>query len=109
MAIVTFDIFPPDQARANPFGRLVNALHVRTRAWVVRNELLVHVGDTLRVGQLEETERNLRRLGLFFRVVIDTVRDGDRLVVEVVTSDGWTTNGDVGFSSTRAPSRGTPA
>jgi hypothetical protein len=100
IVIETFDIFTPAEAARNPLGRIANALHIRTRPWVVRNELLFHAGDTLNVWRLQETERNLRRLGLFSQVVVDTAHDGDRLVARVSTSDGWTTNGDVGFSST---------
>lgn len=100
IAIEMFDVFTPHEARRNLLGRLGNAAHFRTRAWVVRNELLFHVGEPLRMERLQETERNLRRLRLFSRVAIDTVHDDDRLVVLVVTQDGWTTNGDLGFSST---------
>jgi hypothetical protein len=67
---------------------------------VVRKELLFRAGQPFDARHLQETERNLRRLGIFSRVAIDTVRDGDRLVARVFTTDGWTTNVDVGFSVT---------
>jgi hypothetical protein len=100
IAIETFDIFTPEEAEGNPLARVMNALHFRTNGGVVRKELLFHVGDTLDIRRLRETERNLRRLGIFSRVAIDTVRDGGRLVTRVFTSDGWTTNVDAGFSVT---------
>jgi hypothetical protein len=100
IAVETFDIFPPDEASENVLAGIMNALHFRTRPWVVRKELLFRAGDSLDLRRLQETERNLRRLGLFSRVAIDTVRDGDRLVARVFTVDGWTTNADVGFNVT---------
>ena len=100
VAVETFDIFLPEEVEGNPFAAIMNALHIRTRPGVVRKELLFHAGDSLDLRRLQETERNLRRLGIFSRVVIDTVRVGDRLVARVFTSDGWTTNVDVGFSGT---------
>jgi hypothetical protein len=98
--IHNFDIFTPDEAEGNPFASLMNALHARTRASVIRRELLFHTGDTLDLRRLQETERNLRRRGLFRRVAIDTVRANGKLIVRVFTSDGWTTNLDVGLSFT---------
>lgn len=100
VAVETFDIFLPEEVAENPLAKVMNALHFRTRPSVVRKELLFRVGDSLDLRRLQETERNLRRLGIFSRVAIDTVRDGDRLVARVFTTDGWTTNVDVGFSGT---------
>ncbi len=40
---------------------------------------------------MAETERNLRALGLFRDVGIDTIRVDGRLVVRVNTADAWTT------------------
>jgi hypothetical protein len=98
--IHAYDIFTPDEAEGNVLGSLMNALHMKTRASVVRQELLFRAGDTLDVRRLAETERNLRRRGLFRRVAIDTVRVDGRLIVRVFTSDGWTTNVDAGLSLT---------
>jgi hypothetical protein len=98
--IHNFDIFAPDELEGNLAASLMNALHVRTHASVIRRELLFHVGDTLDVRRLQETERNLRARGLFRRVQFDTVRADGKLIVRVFTWDGWTTNLDVGFSFT---------
>jgi len=100
IAIATYDIFLPEEVEGNPLAALMNALHAKTRPSVVRKELLFKVGQPLDARRLEETERNLRRRGIFRRVVIDTARVNDSLVVNVLTSDGWTTNVDLGFSST---------
>jgi hypothetical protein len=100
VVVETHDIFLPEEVVGNAFAGIMNALHVKTRPWVVRKELLFRPGDPLDLRRLQETERNLRRLGIFSRVAIDTVRQGDRLVARVFTSDGWTTNVDAGLSVT---------
>lgn len=100
VAIETYDIFLPQEVEGNIFAGVMNALHVTTQPSVVRRELLFKAGDTLDARRLAETERNLRRRGIFRRVVIDTVRVDGKLVVRVFTSDGWTTNVDVGMSFT---------
>jgi len=100
VAIETFDIFLPEEVEGNIFAGIMNALHVKTRPSVVRKELLFRAGDALDARRLEETERNLRRRGIFRRVVIDTVRADGKLVARVFTSDGWTTNIDFGLSFT---------
>jgi hypothetical protein len=100
VAVETFDIFLPDEVEGNVLAAIMNALHVKTRPSVVRKELLFRKGDVLDSRRLEETERNLRRRGLFRRVVIDTVRVDGKLVARVFTSDGWTTNVDFGLSFT---------
>lgn len=68
-----------------------NALHVRTRAHVVRRELLLDVGDSFDPLRAEESERNLRALGIFqeVRLVPERLPDGVALVLR--TSDRWTT------------------
>lgn len=100
VAVETHDIFLPDEVAGNPLAGLMNALHFTTRPSVVRKELLFRAGQPLDARRLQETERNLRRRGIFRRVLIDTVRVDDRLVARVFTSDGWTTNLDVGLSFT---------
>ncbi|HEX9894827.1 MAG TPA: hypothetical protein VGA78_12940, partial [Gemmatimonadales bacterium] len=65
--------------------RLVNRFHVTTRPYVIERELLFERGQALRPDALEETARNLRRLGVFRRVLVDTVRRGATLVALVET------------------------
>jgi hypothetical protein len=72
--------------------RTMNALHVQTREWVVRRELLFAPGDRFDASRLQETERNLRRLGVLAQVTvaaIDTTDDG-RVNVRVAYRDSWT-------------------
>lgn len=100
VAITAHDIFDSTEVAGSWLFGLTNALHVRTRPWVVRREVLFQAGDRFDPRVLEETERNLRRLGIFRRVVVDTVWIGDRLVARVTTSDGWTTSLETNASST---------
>ena len=91
IVIVTRNVFGPDEAEANMAFRAANSLHVTTRTSVVRRELLFRVGEPYDSALVAETERNLRRLGVFRDVAIDTVRVGSRFAVVVQTADGWTT------------------
>jgi hypothetical protein len=94
------NIFASDEARGNTLFRVTNALHVTTQPYVVRRELLFRAGEGFDSARVAETERNLRALGIFRDITIDTVRIDDRLAVRVVTADGWTTNLNVGGRST---------
>jgi len=81
------------------YARVANLLHIRTRPWIVRRTLLVGSGDPYDSARVAESERNLRTLGVFRRVVLDTLRlDDGRLAVRAATGDGWSTKPDVGFS-----------
>jgi hypothetical protein len=80
--------------------RAMNALHIQTREWVVRRELLFAPGDRFDAGRLQETERNLRRLGVLAQVAvapIDTTDDG-RVNVRVAYRDSWTLAGGFSFA-----------
>jgi hypothetical protein len=73
------------------FG-VVNALHAKTRPYVVRRELLFAVGEPYDTARVNESARNLRALSIFRDVTIDTVTTDSGLTVRVRTTDGWTTN-----------------
>jgi len=89
-------------------AKLANALHMRTRQWVIRRRLLLDKGDKLDAARLEETERALRGLGVFRFVRVDTLRlprgshgaggPDDPLAVEVVTADGWSTQPQASYT-----------
>lgn len=89
-----------DSAEARFWGfRLLNALHAETKAYVIRRELLFLPGERLDTARVHESERNLRALGIFRDVAIDTVRTDSGLVVRVRTQDAWTTTVGVGLST----------
>ena len=74
--IAPYGIFDSDDA-LNWFQRILNGLHVNTRSAVVRREMLLQPGEPFDSVRAAETERNLRRLGVFRYVDIDTVRTDD--------------------------------
>ncbi len=92
------DIFDPDER--GWIARVGNALHVETRAATIRRELLFRAGEPFDSARVAESERNLRALGVFRRVVIDTIRTDSGLVARVLTKDGWSTKADWRFRST---------
>ncbi len=71
---------------------LVNALHARTRLYVIRRELLFAPGEPFDTARANESARNLRALAIFRDVWIDTVTTDSGVTVRVRTTDGWTTN-----------------
>ncbi len=81
-------------------ARAGNSLHVTTRPRVVQRELLFKVGEPFDSARVAETARNLRGLGIFRRVLVDSVRTDSGLVLQVTTMDGWSTRPQVEFSST---------
>jgi len=93
------DVFDSTEAH-NWLTRLANRLHITTRESVVRRELLLHPGEGYDSAAAAETARNLRALGIFRRVVVDTVRGDSGLILRVATSDGWSTRPDYRFKST---------
>lgn len=77
-----------------------NALHISTRAWVVRRTLLVKAGDPYDSAKVAESERALRALTIFRAARIDTARIGGRLALRVETDDAWSTIPDFDYSAT---------
>lgn len=89
--VITNNVFGQAEAKANAAFRIANAIRVKTRPGVVRRELLFEVGDPVDLATMAETERNLRSLGVFRDVLIDTLRVEGKLAVVVRTADGWST------------------
>ena len=92
------DIFDPNER--SWFARLANKLHFQTRAPVIRREVLLRAGQPYDSALAAESERNLRALGIFRRVQVDSVRTDSGLVLRVLTKDGWSTQLDWRFRST---------
>lgn len=88
------------EAEARDFvSQMVNRLHITTRASTIRRELLFHTGEVYDSARVAESERNLRRLGIFREVTIDTIHTDRGVQVRVRTADGWSTKADVRFRS----------
>ncbi|MEO8636805.1 MAG: hypothetical protein ABI587_16135 [Gemmatimonadales bacterium] len=79
--------------------RLVNGLHITTAEYVIRRELLLKVGEPYDSLQAAETLRNLRTVGVFRKVSLDTVTTDSGMVLRVGSKDGWTTQLDLRFRS----------
>ena len=90
-----------DRANDGPgfVARLANALHVRTRASVIRRTLLLAPGQPYDSARVAESERALRGLGVFRFVRLDTIRLGGRLALRVVTADGWSSRPQANYST----------
>ncbi|HKJ92983.1 MAG TPA: hypothetical protein VJ957_07435, partial [Longimicrobiales bacterium] len=88
-----FDTSDPDlNPRLSWAYRTANALHVRTRASVIRRELLFHVGDCYDPRMLSETERILRGYPFLSRVDVFGVPQPDSSMHVIVdTQDEWST------------------
>jgi hypothetical protein len=91
------DIFDPEETGF--IARLGNALHFETRLATIRRELLFRSGEPYDSARVAESERNLRALGIFRKVSIDSVRTDSGLVMRVLTKDGWSTKADWRFRS----------
>jgi outer membrane protein assembly factor BamA len=77
-----------------------NALHIRTRASVIRRQLLMKPGDTVNRALLEESERNLRALTFIKDAKILEVAGPDgQSDLLVRTQDTWTTQPQINFGS----------
>jgi hypothetical protein len=86
------NVFSLDDGTPEFLADVGNALHVRTRPWVIRRALLFQAGQPYDSARVAESARLLRSWGIFRLVEIDTVRDADgRLAARVRTADGWST------------------
>ncbi len=85
-----FDPLPRGPLR--PLHRLLDRLHVRTRASTLRRHVLLTAGDRWDEARARESERALRALDIFNRALVEARREGDSAVVTVRTRDAWTTS-----------------
>jgi hypothetical protein len=68
-------------------ARVQNILHSRTHASLIRREFLFHVGERYDSARIAETARNLRALGTFKDVRIDTVHADSGITIHVTTRE----------------------
>jgi hypothetical protein len=81
---------PKDDTR---LFRLANSLHGRTRATVIRSQLLIRPGQRFSRRLIEESERVLRSRNYFYDAWIRIIRYHDGKVdLRVTTRDVWTLN-----------------
>ena len=94
------DVFDEEDPEENKrLFRWINALHIKTRSRVIREDLLFGEGDLYDGRLLEESERILRSRDYLYEAEIEPVsyRDGE-VDIEVHTRDVWTLTGGLGFS-----------
>lgn len=84
-------VFDQAEELAGWLARAANGLHIVTREHVVARELLVREGEIFDSAAAAETARNLRKLGIFRDVSVDSVRTSDGLAAQITTRDSWTT------------------
>jgi hypothetical protein len=99
VVVLRRSVFDPDETTFWLL-RAINSLHITTQPYVVRRELLFRAGERFDSARVAETERNLRRLGVFRTVSIDSTTTDSGMVVTVTTHDGWSTRPDLRFRST---------
>lgn len=73
-------------------GRVLNALHFKTSEYVISEELLFRQNADVDIDLLDETERNLRSLGIFTyaKIELDSIGFNQYNAI-VTTQDSWTT------------------
>ena len=87
-----------DPKEDNWLFRLANKLHMKTRPWVIRGQLLFRTGDRYDRRLLDESERILRSNRYFYDAWILPIAFHDgRVDVEVVTRDVWTLRPGISF------------
>ena len=94
------DIFDEADPREN-YGlyRLLNTLHINTRASVIRRQLLFRSGERVSRQRIEETERLLRANSYLYDVSIRPVALRQGVVdIEVRTRDTWTLQPGASYS-----------
>jgi len=91
-----FDLSNPKDD--NGLFRLADRLHIKTRAGVIRKQLLFRSGQRYSRRVLDESERILREEGYFYDAWIREVgyQDG-KVDVRVTTKDVWTLNPGFNF------------
>lgn len=99
VVIERHDIFHGPVARTF-YGRIINALHIATSDAAIRREILLRPGQPYDSALAAEGARNLRHLGVFRLVTVDTVTTDSGLVLKYITDDGWSTKVDFRFGST---------
>ena len=102
--VIRRNVFDPDSFGGLFLTRFANALHVTTRDATIRRALLVRQGQPYDSAIAAESERNLRSLGVFRDVRLDTVLLADRtgrraLALRVETADGWSTKPQAAYRS----------
>jgi hypothetical protein len=73
------------------FQKFANKIQIKTKDWVVRNDLLFKQGEKVDPMQIADTERNLWDRGTFkdLKVFIEPVQGEDSVDVVIMLQDRW--------------------
>ena len=98
--IVVGDVFDTSiRGEGGWLYRTANKLHINTRPYVIRGQLLFKPGEPYRQRLVQETERLLRANDyLYDASIVPVAYDGKVVDLEVRTRDVWTLNPGVSFS-----------
>jgi len=92
-----FDLSNPRESYY--FYRLANRLHINTREFVVRDDLLFNTGDRYSPELISESERILRGKNYLYDAQIRPIRyHNNQVDIEVKTRDVWTLSGGINYS-----------
>lgn len=85
------------------FGKIGNALHFKTKTWVIRNTLLFTEGGKLDPQSIEDSERLLRQSGYFYdaEIRLKSADEPGKVDVYVVTKDKWTLDPQISYNPKR--------
>lgn len=80
-----------DPIRIPSLRRLANSLHVTSKDYIIKREVLLKVGEPYRRVIADETARNLRGLNQLSLVVVTALRGSrpDRVRLLIITKDVW--------------------
>ncbi len=97
--ITSQDVFDTKNVKYNRFPyRLINRLHIQTKPFVIRSEVLLQVGKPYSNEMARETERNIRaRLFVYEAEVKPERLANGKLLVRIHTIDQWSIAGGVGL------------
>jgi hypothetical protein len=101
------EVFPSDSTEVlkhadNILKRIGNKVHVQTREWVIRDNLLFHTGDKLVPAVLRRNVSYLRNLNYLTDVrfyIISTQKKADSVDVLIVVQDKFSINLNEHFSN----------
>ncbi len=82
------------------FGEIGNALHIKTKNWVIKNILLFEEGQKLDPQTIDDSERLLRQSGYFYdaRITVEKAEREGQVNVHVKTKDKWTLDPQLSYS-----------
>jgi lipoprotein-anchoring transpeptidase ErfK/SrfK len=96
------DINNIEAEQANIFLKAGNRVHIKTRRYALRSQLLFKEGDVLDPISLKETERIIRQSGYIkdAKILVNPIKGvKDTVNVVVITQDVWSINGNAAVST----------